>query len=157
MSISHRYLKVDLVLQKVLIAIYFITGLGGFVVPGLFMLAMLIQFLIGIWQVFNAFFFVIKIQHKPRINYLIGVLAYFILSGMAGLFISQQTILIGSGILAPIGVVLIPIAFMIWYFVISNRYYQNAIKQAPSDYSLAAEMEGVLDGNEIFKNQHNDQ
>lgn len=145
------FLKVDLIFQLILGAIYLFTGFLGLVVQGFLMIALLAQLAIGAWQMMSALFFVILNREKQRITYLISVVCYLLLVGSVVALIDSSAIE-GSLFLFIIGLVVIPIIFGAWYYLITLRYYQQILKNPALDGALITDMEGILDSDELIEN-----
>ena len=156
MKIGIRYMKADLVIQQILIAIYLFAILTGWFLPGLMMIAVLLQLFIGAWQFFNAIFYIISTQHLLRVYYVIAVLVFFLCVGIGFALLSNhrsppnQILAIFAGVVAPA-------TFMIWYYFITRNFYRQALQNQEAYVESETTMGDILDSEEIFKSHSNDQ
>lgn len=146
-------LKADLVIQKILASIYFFCGLIGMILHSLLFIAMILQFIIGVWQLISAVIHIITGHIEDRVYYLLSVIMLFLLIGLY-LFLNEARILPDSIFLAILGLIIIPAGLGVWYLSITQRHY-NALTNAPlSEEQLSTlNMESILDSDELLKNK----
>lgn len=148
MNVGVKFLKVDIVIQRILIVIYLISGFFGFVVSGLFIITLLTQLAIGAWQLLSAIIFSIS-GNKRRITYLIAVVCYIILTTL-GFILVEKRILQESFALFIVGMIVVPLIMAAWYHVITFQHYDESIKNQNFSKSSKFEMEDILDSGELF-------
>lgn len=151
MKTNVRLLKVDLVIQKILGGIYLACGLMGMAIHPLLFIAMILQLIIGIWQVLSAIILVITTSSRERIYYLLSVVMLFATTA-AFVFLNDAGILPDSVLLAILGLIIVPVSLGIWYLNITQRHYDALINAPLSESKLnTPDMESILDSDELFK------
>jgi predicted ferric reductase len=149
MKIGAGLLKIDLIVQGIIGLVYLFTGLFGFVIQGLLIIALLTQLVIGVWQVLSALTITIINKEKKRITYLVSVVCYFIIVGFATVLI-EGSIIDENIFIFIIGLVIIPIAFGVWYYLITLKDYQQLSKDPTINNEFINKLEDVLDSDELL-------
>ncbi len=148
MNAGIRFLKVDLIVQRIILGVYFTVGLLGMIVHSFLFLALLMQIVIGIWQVISAFVLTLS-GNKRRVTYLLAVVSFFILLACGVALVSNRAIP-ESVFLFIVGLVIVPMVFAIWYYVITQIHYNEAILNPSQNEDLKIEMEDILDSEELY-------
>jgi len=148
MNVGIRFLKIDLIIQRIILGVYFTIGLLGMVLHSFLILALLTQIVIGLWQVISAFVFTLS-GNKRRATYLLAVVSFFILLACGISLVSNQ-VLPESFLLFIVGLVIVPMVFAIWYYVITQTHYNEAILNPKGNEDLKIGMEDILDSEEMY-------
>ena len=149
MKIGVGFLKIDLIVQRIIGLVYLFTGLLGFVIKGLLIIALLTQLVIGIWQVLSALVITIVNKEKKRITYLISVVCYFIIVGFTTM-LNERSIIDDNIFMLIAGLIIIPIAFGVWYYLITLKGYQQLSKDPTLNNEFINNLEDVLDSDELL-------
>lgn len=145
------FLRVDLVLQRIMGAIYIITGVLGIVVNQFLMITMITQFFLGGWQVLSSLVLAVVRKDQIRVYYLLSVVVYFIII-VFGFFLVDQKIIPESFFLAILSFLIIPLCFAVWYYRVTLRDYENLKGvNRETNIGLGREMEDILDSEELNK------
>lgn len=138
-----RFIKIDVVVQKILLFLVVITGI--FLMPLMITLPAL-----GAWQLFSAFLIRWRLKDEIRKKYLIFSIAYLGLM-FALIYFGDNFGFRDHEFL--IGFIFIPIPFgiAIWYFIATKNTLKELQKLEIVEMPEA--MENILDSEEIFKSE----
>ncbi len=136
-----RFIKIDIVVQKVLFFLVVITGI--FLMPLMITLPAL-----GGWQLLSAFIIRWRLKDEIRKRYLIFSIAYI---GLMFLSVYLNDNYRSDYDEFFIGLIFIPIPFgiAIWYFITTKNTLKELNKLEIVE--IPEEMENILDSEEIFK------
>ncbi len=136
-----RFIKIDIVVQKVLFFLVVITGI--FLMPLFITMPTL-----GAWQLFSAFTIRWRLKDEIRKRYLLFSIAY--LGLMFGSVYMQDNFRFDAfDYLLPLIFILIPFGIAIWYFIKTKNTLKELKKLGIVE--MPEEMENILDSEEIFK------
>lgn len=136
-----RFIKIDIVVQKVLLFLVVITGV-------LLMPLMITLPVLGAWQLFSAFLIRWRLKDEIRKKYLLFSIAYL---GLMFLSVYLENHYREDSYEFLLGLFFIPIPFgiAIWYFIATKKTLKELQKLEIVEMPEA--MENILDSEEIFK------
>ncbi len=153
MKVGIGFIKVDYYAQLILGLSYLLTGLAGIIIPGLWLLTIIIQFFLGVWQVLSGFSLALANQDKERFLYLVFVVLYLVLifgGATLGNYVSLPRGF-GEGF-AIFALFAIPIGLGVWYFIITKREYIMLCDKPLNAPGINLKMDDILDSDELLKN-----
>ena len=142
-----KFLTVDLIIQRLIGAIYILAGIGALIDREGIIFLLLVQFFLGGWQILSALIVTAIRKNKQRLPYFVAVAIYFSFLIFGGMLMDQQYFAreLRKTIMT-IGFILIPMSYAIWYHVITTVDYQNSrnsrIGYESQDHT---NLEGILD------------
>lgn len=139
------FVKVDWIVQLVMLSIMLFCTFFGFIGGGLFIIAMLLLMPFGMWQVISG---IIGAAYGSiwRMKYLAVVFAYFILSGI-GSAIFQPFNGTASEIVQGVGIFLLfatPLVLGIWY-MIGTFQDKKRLEAGTANKPTFEDMDDILD------------
>ena len=134
----------DLVFQGLFyIPMMFLYAIG-LLVPGAFMIGMILQFFVGCTQVLSGIFHSARYQdeaHKRYLTIAIGYLTFLFVGGMG-----LSNIYFGSsGVVIILFLFIIPVGIATWYYRLTWLAYKNAGELIDGEYAKQAFQEDILD------------
>ena len=136
-----KFIKIDIVVQKVLFVLVVVTGV--FLLPLMITLPAL-----GAWQLFSAFIIWWRLKDVIRKRYLLFSIAYLVLLFISGYSQGYIRVDVYEFLLALI-FVFIPFGIAMWYFITTKNTLKKLQKLEIVEIPEA--MENILDSEEIFK------
>lgn len=136
-----RFIKIDILVQKVLFFLVVITGI--FLMPLLITLPML-----GGWQLFSAFTISWRLKDRVRRRYLLFSISY--LGLIFGSFYLKDYLRFDVfDYLLPLIFIPIPFGIAIWYFIQTKNILKELEKLGIVE--MPETMKNILDNEEIYK------
>ncbi len=127
MKLNKNILGFDLVIQALIIGFACLFLVAALFAHYFIFYYLLLQLAIGFWQVLSAFIIVMITGNKNRIQYLVGVFAYFI---NLALFINFLGVTdYGYKFTQIIFWIAIPAIYALWYFKMTYTAFKNNDKK----------------------------
>lgn len=144
---SFGFLKVDLFIQRIFFALYFLAILSILFQPGSFLLIMILHFFVGLWQFTSCIIHISAGDGLTRKNYFLSVVFYFVLLGLFAA-LGSNGYLPSSDTLFMTGLGVLPMGLAIWYFILTTQEYQKLKKnKVPQTATSSALEDEILDEN----------
>lgn len=150
-----KFINVDFLIQIVIGTIYISSVILGVVVQDFLLFALLLQLLIGGWQLISAIVMVLLNKDMKRRIYLSIVFVYFVLGGGISSLISFRLFDDFNSIFYFVFIGLIPFCLAIWYFRITWETYQYFANRSSLEIDPTFDMDNILDSQELGKNKEN--
>ncbi len=132
MKRGYKFLRVDNIIQWILICTYVAAGLGALVDRDIVIFLLVVQFFLGGWQLLSGIILFALTKNKKRLNYLLTVLAYFVIFALGSMLIAQG-IFKETKALMVLSTILVPMVIAFWYFGMTQVDYKEVKQQKNPD------------------------
>ncbi len=123
MKISKNILAFDLSIQTLIIGFALTSVAFEVIFPGSLIYYLILQLVLGFWQVLSAIGIAILTGNKKRLQYLVAVAAFFINAGLISYF--WKDYLFEYKIAMIVIWVAMPVVYALWYFKMTYRDYMS--------------------------------
>jgi hypothetical protein len=135
----------DLLIQGLFYVPMMCFYLIGFLAPGAFFIAMILQFFVGVAQVSSGTCHALLYGDEKHKKYLTLAIAYLVFLPLGGVLMESMNLRGGEEVLIILFLFIIPVGIATWYYHLTWFEYKNAIAALDGDYRDQVFQEDILD------------